>query len=207
MPLHLIEDIEKVGRFAVWKLTENEEELLKLRPLSEEENLRFFSLKNTKRKKEWLTIRILLEYLTEKNFSINYLPNGKPLLLSPKYFLSISHSDNFVVVFISKLREVGIDIEKNRENMVLLKDKFLLPEESQKIDNTDNELLHVFWGAKEAMYKMYSTYNPLFTKHLTISYIDYKKGTAIGNIKKENLNEAINLIFRKIEDNTLVFCY
>jgi len=207
MPLYLKENIKYVGTFAIWELTESEEELLQLRPLSEEENKEFSSLKNSKRKKEWLTNRILLEHLVGKNFSIDYLPDGKPLLLKPKLFLSISHSENFVVVFISKNREIGIDIEKNRKDIGLLKHKFLLDEELQIIDNSDIQLLHIYWGAKEAMYKMYSSYHPLFTEHLSLSCIDNQKGTAIGRIEIENFKQTVNVIFKQIEDNMLVYCF
>ena len=207
MPLHLTENIDSVGVFAIWKLAESEDELLKLRPLSEQENKEFSYLKNSKRRKEWLANRILLEHLAGKDFAIDYLPNGKPLLLNPKLILSISHSENFVAVFVSENREIGIDIEKNRDNIKLLKHKFLLLEESQSMDNADNQLLHIFWGAKEAMYKMYSSHCPLFTEHLTVSCVDYQRCTAIGNIKKGDFNKVVTLIFRQIENNTLVCCF
>jgi len=205
MPLYKKENIEHIGTFSIWKLTESEKELLQLRPLSEEEKDCFFPLKNSKRKKEWLTIRILLEELVGKDFLLNYLPNGKPVLLKPKMFLSISHSKDFVAVFVSKNKEIGIDIEKNKENINLLKNKFLLPEEINTVNN--NQLLHIYWGAKESMYKMYSFCSPLFTEHLSVYFIDYQKGTAIGKIKKEDFTKTVNIIFRQIEDNTLVCCF
>ena len=207
MPLHLIKSIENTGTFAIWKLTESEDELLRLRPLSEKEKDYFTSLKNNKRRKEWLANRILLEHLIGKKFSLNYLSNGKPVLLNPKLFLSISHSNNFVAVFVSNNREIGIDIEQIKETIGLLKDKFLLPEESQLIDVSNSRLLHIYWGAKEAMYKMYSSSRPLFTEHLSVFCIDYQKGTAIGKIKKENLDTTVNIIFQQIEDNMLICCY
>ena len=207
MPLYLTENIEDTGTLAIWKLTESEEDLLQLRPLSEQENTIFSAIKNSKRRKEWLINRILLNYLAGKDFLIDYLPNGKPLLLKPKWFLSISHSENFVAVFVSQHREIGIDIEKNRENIGLLKHKFLLPEELESIDTADNQLLHVFWGAKEAMYKIYSAHSPLFTEHLSVQYVDYQKCTAIGNIKKGDFNKTITILFRQVEDNTLVCCF
>jgi 4'-phosphopantetheinyl transferase EntD len=205
MPLYTKENVEHIGTFAIWKLTESEDELLQLRPLSEEEKDYFFPLRNSKRRKEWLTIRILLEELVEKDFLLNYLPNGKPVLLKPKLFLSISHSKDFVVVFVSKNKEVGIDIEKNKENIYLLKNKFLLPEEINTANN--NQLLQIYWGAKESMYKMYSFCSPLFTEHLSVYCIDYQKGIAVGKIKKEDFTKIVNIIFQQIEDNTLVCCF
>jgi 4'-phosphopantetheinyl transferase EntD len=207
MPLYLTEQIENVGVFSIWKLTESEEELLQTRPLSQEEKDCFSILKNEKRRKEWLTNRILLSRLLGENFSIDYLPNGKPILKEPSFFLSISHSNDFVAVFISKDKETGIDIERIRGNISSLNRKFLLPEEAKNIDLSDNLLLHLYWGAKEAMYKMYSSYHPLFTEHLSLSNIDTGKGTATGKISMDDLHRTVNIVFRRIEDNLLVYCF
>jgi 4'-phosphopantetheinyl transferase EntD len=207
MPLYLREEIKNVGIFSIWKLTETEEELLQLRTLSSEEKHSFSLLKNEKRRKEWLTSRILLERLLGEDFHIDYLSNGKPVLLQPSFFLSISHSHDFVAVFISKEKVTGIDIEKIRDNIDLLKHKFLLPEELPNIDASDKLLLHIYWGAKEAMYKMYSSYHPLFTEHLSLSCIDYQNRTAKGEIKKGDFHKTINVFFRQIEDNLLVYCF
>ena len=207
MPIHLKENIKNIISIYVWKLTETEEELLLLRPLSTEEYDCFCSLKNGKRRKEWLTNRILLEQAIGKNFSLEYLPDGKPLLRNPDLFLSISHSANFVALCLSKNKNVGIDIEKIRENIASLKHKFLLKKEAQIIDNSDVKLLHIYWGAKEAMYKMYSLYRPLFTEHLLLSCIDIQNGCAIGKIGKEDFNKTVNVIFKQIEDNMLVCCF
>ncbi|MDR1459823.1 MAG: 4'-phosphopantetheinyl transferase superfamily protein [Bacteroidales bacterium] len=207
MPLYIKEDICCAGSFSIWKLTESEEELLQITMLSTKEQNHFLTLKNEKRRKEWLTNRILLRRLLGENFSMDYLPDGKPVLINPSCFLSISHSEDFVAVFISKHREVGIDIERIRENMGLLMHKFLLAEESQHIDASDNLLLHIYWGAKEAMYKMYSSRHPLFTEHLSLSCINRQKGTAIGEIKKEGFHKTVSVFFRQIEDNLLVCCY
>ncbi|MDR0603851.1 MAG: 4'-phosphopantetheinyl transferase superfamily protein [Bacteroidales bacterium] len=207
MPLYLTEEIKNVGLFSIWKLTENEEELLQLITLSQEGKHHFATLKNKKRKKEWLTNRILLNHLLGKDFSIDYLSNGKPILKEPSFFLSISHSNDFVVVFISRHKETGVDIEKIKENIASLKHKFLLPEELQSLNTSNPFLLHVYWGAKEAMYKMYSSYHPLFTEHLSLSDVDCQKGTATGKIMKEDCHKTVNIIFKQIEDNLLVCCF
>jgi 4'-phosphopantetheinyl transferase EntD len=205
MPLYLTEHIQDIAAFSIWKLIESENELLQIRSLSIEENDCFSLLKNEKRRKEWLTNRILLSHLVGE-FSIDYLPNGKPVLIKPSCFLSISHSNDFVAVVVSKDRETGIDVEKIRTNTGTLKHKFLLPEEAQRIDDTDNLLLHVYWGAKEAMYKMYSSHHPLFTEHLSLSDVNTQKGTATGTINKDNFYKTVNIVFMQIEDNVLVYC-
>ena len=205
MPHYLTQEIRNVGLFAVWKLTETEEELLPLYSLSAEETIFFSSLKNERRRIEWLTSRILLQRLLGQNIQIEYLPNGKPILIHPKHLFSLSHSKNFVAVIISEHKEVGIDIEKIR-NIETLKDKFLSPEELKTIDTSKNLILHLYWGAKEAMYKIYSSYHPLFTEHLSLANVDLKKQTAIGMFSKENIHKTVHIAFKQIEDNLLVYC-
>ena len=206
MPLHLIREINNIGLFSVWKLTETEEELLSLRALSAEETECLSNLKAERRRIEWLASRILLQRLFAENIKITYLPNGKPMLVQPNCFFSLSHSKDFVAVIISRNKEVGIDIEKIRNNIDALKDKFLSTEELKTIDTSDNLLLHLYWGAKEAMYKIYSSSQPLFTEHLSLKNINMAAQKSIGIYSKDDVCKTVNLAFEQIEDNLLVYC-
>jgi 4'-phosphopantetheinyl transferase EntD len=207
MPHYLNEHIKAVGTFSLWKLTESEEELLRLRLLSEEENRCFALLKNKNRRREWLSCRIVLQNMLGRDFELYYLPNGKPVLRTPPFTVSISHSKNFAAVFISENKKVGIDIEKIRENIGTLKDRFLLPKEIQLVPSSDFLQLHLYWGAKEAMYKMYSEQQPLFTEHLSLSSIDWQQQKAIGHFHKADMHHDITVHFRQIEADFLVFCF
>ena len=207
MPHYVTQEIENIGCFSVWKLTETEEELLSLRNFSTEEKMFLSNISNSKRRIEWLASRILLQEILGEDFQTEYLSNGKPILIHPKCFLSISHSKDFVAVIVSQQKEVGIDIEKIRDNMETLKDKFLSPEELQTINTSDNLLLHLYWGAKEAMYKIYSSFHPLFTEHLFLSDINLEKQTATGIFAQENIHKTVSVSFLQIEDNLLVCCW
>jgi len=206
MPHYLTQEIKNVGLVAVWKLTETEKELLLLRNLSAKEASYLSNLSNKRRRIEWLASRVLLQKLLEQNIQIDYLPNGKPILTHPNYFFSLSHSKDFVAVIVSEHKEVGIDIEKIRGNMETLKGKFLSLQELKTINSSDNFLLHLYWGAKEAMYKIYSLYHPLFMEHLSLTNVDFKTQTATGLFCQENNQKTVNIIFQQIEDNFLVYC-
>ena len=207
MPHYLTKEIKKIALLSVWKLTETEDELLSMRKLSEEEYSLFSKLKNERRRIEFLATRILLQELLNQDIIIEYLPNGKAILKSPNYHLSLSHSKDFVAVIVSPDKEVGIDIEKMRDNMFSLKEKFLSVEELKTINTSDNLLLHLCWGAKEAMYKMHSSSQPLFTEHLSLENIDFQKQQATGIFSQENLFKKIDMKFQQIEDNLLVYCW
>lgn len=207
MPHSLTQEINRIGLLSVWKLTETEEELLIMRELSEGELSQLSKLKNERRRIEFLASRILLQQLFNQNIEIEYLPNGKPLLVSPNYHVSLSHSKDFVAVIISQNKEVGVDIEKIRDNMERLKEKFLSEKELKTINTSDNLLLHLFWGAKEAMYKMYSSHQPLFTEHLFLENINLETQKASGIVKQDNLYKKVNIQYQQIEDNLLVYCW
>ena len=207
MSHYVTQEIKNVGYLSIWKLTESEDELLPLRNLSTEEKTFLSSITNAKRRIEWLASRILLQEFFGQDFQTEYLPNGKPILIHPKYFLSISHSKDFVAVIVSQQKEVGIDIEKIRDNMEMLKNKFLSSKELQTINTSDNLLLHLYWGAKEAMYKIYSSFHPLFTEHLSLSNINLEKQTATGIFTQENIYKTVSVSFLQIEDNLLVCCW
>lgn len=207
MPHYLTQEINGIGLFSVWKLTEAEKELLAMRNLSKEELSQLSKLKNPKRRIEFLASRILLQQLLNQNIEIKYLSNGKPILISPDYYFSLSHSKDFVAVIISQHKEVGIDIEQMRSNMETLKEKFLSEKELKTINTSDNFLLHLYWGAKEAMYKIYSSYQPLFTEHLFLENIDFKARKASGIVKQGNLYKKTIIQYQQVENNLLVYCW
>ena len=207
MPQYLTQEIDKVGLFSVWKLTETEEELLAMRALSERELSQLGKLKNERRRIEFLASRILLQQLLNRNIEVDYLSNGKPMLITPDYHFSLSHSKDFVAVIVSRDKEVGIDIEKMRDNMERLKEKFLSEQELKAINPSDSLLLHLFWGAKESMYKMYSSFQPLFTEHLFVENINLETQKAVGIVKQEQLCKKTAIQYQQIEDNLLVYCW
>jgi 4'-phosphopantetheinyl transferase EntD len=207
MPHYLTQKTGKTELLSVWKLTETEEQLLSGLNLSEEETLLFSALKNKRRRAEWLATRILLQELFHQHCTITYLPNGKPMLVSPRHYFSLSHSKDFVAVIVSPSKEVGIDVEKRRDNIFDLKEKFLSPAELNTVQPSDNLLLHLYWGAKEAMYKMYSRYQPLFTEHLSLKNIDTQNKKATGIFFQENICKEVEIHFQEIEDNLLVYAW
>jgi 4'-phosphopantetheinyl transferase EntD len=207
MPHYLTQEINGTGLLSVWKLTETEEKLLIMRKLSKEELSQLSKLKSQKRRIEFLASRILLQQLLNQNIEIEYLSNGKPILISPNYYFSLSHSKDFIAIIISQNKEVGIDIEKMRNNMETLKEKFLSKKELKTISTSDNFLLHLYWGAKEAMYKMYSSYQPLFTEHLFLENINLKTQKATGIVKQENFYKKIDIQYQQVEDNLLIYCW
>ena len=187
MPLH--EKIKENNcKIAIWKMKESLEELIHL-----SKSLDISKLKTTKRQKEFLSIRLLLnELLPEAN--ITYNQYGAPEIGSDN-FISISHSKNLAAIIISK-KNVGLDIEKISQKPLKLSSKFM----SHEIhNNLSKEKATLIWSCKEAIFKWHQKGNINFISDVKISpFIIQEKGklTAIFKHKEYTLHyKRINAYF------------
>jgi phosphopantetheinyl transferase (holo-ACP synthase) len=207
MPQFFSEKISDIGEVYVWEVTETEEMLLSLRTLSESEIAHLQLLKNQQKRLHWLAYRVLLGEVLGNDFEINYLEDGKPELIRPKKFLSVSHSKEFAAVFLSDTHTVGIDIEKISDRIQKVYSKFLNETEQKNSNLSDSDLLHFYWGAKEAVYKLFHQHRLLFSEQIHISSINLEKQTAIATVKTAIFQATVPLVFRKIDDYMLVCGY
>jgi 4'-phosphopantetheinyl transferase EntD len=205
--MYLQKEVGQGRRIAVWKLTESVEELLSLHPLRAEQEAEFDTVKADKRKREWLSVRVLLEETLCRKVVLQHLPSGKPILKEPSLHLSVSHSINFVVVFLSPAHPVGVDIEKIRPNMPHLQDKFLHPSERELGLHDNPFLLHLAWGAKEAMFKLSRHRQLLATEHLYLTDVNLVSQTAVGHIRLGNEEKKVHIGFQQLEDHIMVWGY
>ena len=138
----------------VWKIEASFDELSVNIPLTESSKKRLYSMKSEIHQRGYLSVRHLLKEAGYSDFDLYYTKNGKPHLKDGKK-ISITHSFIFSALVISD-KEVGIDIEKNREKIKIIQHKFVNLERG--FINTHDALvdqLTVIWGAKESLYKIY----------------------------------------------------
>ena len=157
MPLYLEKRING-SRLAVWQMTETEEELFAQTALSEGIKSEVENFRSEKRRKEWLTLRILLkDVLGVAHYDdIIYDEKGKPHLQNGKGHISFSHTKNCAAVMFHRTKNIGIDIETIRERIEKVSHKFLSDEEQAFSQNPRRiDMLHIIWGAKEVMFKIY----------------------------------------------------
>ena len=100
----------KEGLVGIWEITEDADSLAAEFNFSDTEKKEFEKISFEKRKKEYITVRLLLESLLNKKPDICYEKSGRPKLNNVDYNLSISHSKDLVVVFLSR-QKIGIDVE------------------------------------------------------------------------------------------------
>lgn len=190
----------------VWKITETETEFVADVVLQDKHQDRLNSMLSEQHRKGFLSVRKLLHEAGYTDFDLMYDAQGKPHLRDGKH-ISITHSFEFSALIISS-KNVGIDIEKQREKIIRIADKFVgsefkfLHPEQNYIEN-----LSIIWGAKEALYKMCNSRSLSFKQDMHIQDFtqNQDKGIALVDCKEMNFNCQFSFHFESFEDYTLVY--
>ena len=177
-------------KIGIWEMDESLSELISLSPDIHVPNY------NNKRKKEFITTRLILNKINESQ-KIKYNKFGAPELNKKKY-ISISHSNKLCTVIVSDLK-AGIDIEKICDRILNISSKFIDLKERKTIDSSKATL---FWCIKEAIYKWNQKGGVNFVKDIQIPKFKLsKKGIVSAIFKKTELI----LNYEKIDDHYLVY--
>jgi len=188
MPLEALVHCQNDTAYAVWRITESEEELRKLLKLTVDQTL-LNSISHPIKRKEWLATRIAYQYLCKSMdmlcYPIKKNSYGKPYiegyLANHSVYISLSHSFPWAGAILSTHMPIGIDIEQPTSQLLEIQNKYLSPTEI--VDSNANiDKLCIYWSAKEAIYKAYAnTYAlPLSSIHIQ-SFIHALQGTIEGH--------------------------
>lgn len=209
MPLLLDREIENNTRVAVWEVQESDDFFISAMGLSKSERAAYSKMK-PHRQKEWLASRYLLHLISsdKKRTTLGKTTTGKPYREGCNKFISLSHSKNLVAAMISDKR-VGLDIQKEEKKIARIQHKFISEAESASLP--DAELLpyyHVFWGAKEGMYKAYGLKELEFKDHMHLYpfrfYLD--KIELKGWVDKDEIFQEYDISVEKIAGAFLIYC-
>ena len=181
MPLTKTKKTEKYT-YAIWKIEENSDHLLKLLKPNKYELKLIKNITNQKRKDQSIAAKILLNYILEKKTTVFY--NGKAPYCKEFSNISITHSDNYAAVLLSE-KKIGIDLQKEEQKIIMLKNKFLSKKNEK--NNYSTEDLHFIWTAKEAIYKTLNEFNCSIKKNIFIAE-NKKTGYFINEYKKIEYN-------------------
>jgi phosphopantetheinyl transferase len=198
----------KDTRVMVWETTEEDSFFLSELNLTEEEHLKYNSLRPF-RKTEWLTSRYLCKLIDNHSHRRCIIKDtyGKPSIEGSDYHISLSHSKNRVAL-IKSPSLVGIDIQKQEDKISRIQHKFISPEEYDRldVDNLDSSF-HIFWGAKECMYKAYGKKEIKFKEHLHLYpfQIHNPQLEIKGWLNKNNIHQDYDIYTDKIDDYYLVY--
>lgn len=215
MPLLFINHPFPDTTFGLWQIAEGEAFFREDLPLSSEEEAELARHQNPLRRLEWLAGRWLLHKLTDAPqriplakdaFSKPFFPNHQNLACS------LSHSRGTVGALISTMDRtelmapysIGCDIQRLTDKMARIAPKFLNVVEALFVEGhppaQQMELNHLFWTAKESLYKAYGLKELDFRKHMRVHqiYWDGQSGHGLGIVEKGNFCQEFRLIFSKV---------
>ena len=189
----------------IWKIEETLDWLVKDIELTDHCQDRVVGMKSEIHQRGFMSIRHLFAEMGYTDHDLYYDENGKPHLKDGKY-ISITHSFNFTAIIISK-DEVGIDIEKQRDKILKIAEKFTPLKEYHTLANEEALIrkLTIVWGAKESIYKLYSQSGLGFLQHINITDFDFDDKKTTGKVYFKGKNSNYNLEFLEFEGFTCVY--
>ncbi|HWA32546.1 MAG TPA: 4'-phosphopantetheinyl transferase superfamily protein [Cyclobacteriaceae bacterium] len=204
MPVIKIHALGKHQAWAVWHITETEDELsrtaMEICP---------DKIINQQKRLEWTAARAMARTILESfgaaYFGIDKNEFGKPFLKNNPHHISLSHSYPYVMVQIDDQHDIGVDLEQPKEKLRIVARRVFSESE---VNDAANDLvkLCIYWCAKEALYKYYGKRNLLFTDHLKVDPFHLgSKGYLVGRIAFDGNETIVHLQYLVERDYVLVF--
>ena len=214
MPLLLITHPFSDASFGLWQIAEEEAFFRKDLPLTEVEEQEFARHFNPLRRLEWLAGRWLLHKISD---APQRLPLAKDAFSKPFFpenqdlGCSLSHSKGVVGALLVKNDSaegpfpmaIGCDIQLLTKKMTAIAHKFLNEPEKNWVNERPEaeylDLLHLFWTAKESLYKAYGLKELDFRGHIFVREIHWDGwiGTGLGKVEKGSFRQDFQLVFSK----------
>ena len=176
---------------AIWEMTESLTDLKKI-----SENIKFLEYKSDKRNKEFILTKLLIQNILPEAV-LTYNKYGAPEI-NTNDFISISHSNNLVVIAVSKSK-VGVDIEKIDDRSIKLASKFI---SNENIANLSIKKATLIWCCKEAIYKWHQKGNLNFKDDIKIESFDVKES---GEIFANFNDNKLTLNYKEFNRHFLVY--
>ncbi len=199
--------IKPEGELGIWKIQEEESFFYAKLDLSEKEKKHLDTIKGHL-KIEWLASRYLLHKMSGRETRGQLVKDeyGKPTLEHSEYHISLSHSSQLAAVAAGPAI-VGIDIQKIVEKMQRIAPKFMNQNEFASLGKNQLLQMHVYWGAKECLYKSYGKRKLDFKKHILIDpfRMEREYGIISGKVVKDDFYQSYEIVYQKIEDYLLVY--
>ena len=205
MPIYKSYIPNSFTRVKVWKISESYQELLSSIDLSKNTIEKLNNVQSDVGKREILSIRHLLKEFGFSDNDLYYDENGKPML-SNKQNISISHSKLFSSIIISDFN-VSIDIEKVRDKIAKVSDKFIDYEYSF-LGNLNNEVerLTLIWCIKECIYKISNEKLPfIFKNNCIVTPFNLQDSFVISWLKFNRIILSFKSYLHTFEDYKLVY--
>lgn len=205
MPLYKTITVNDNTKVLIWKIEESLEELCKGVLLTAHCQTRVDGMLSEMHRRGFLSVRHLLAIAGYTDSDLFYDDDGKPHLKDGKC-ISITHSYTFSGIIISD-SEVGIDIEKQRDKILKIANKFTPLKEYRTLANDEAVIrkLTIVWGAKESLYKLYAEKGVSFLHHIDIKDFPFEAGESTGDVIFHGKISTYQLYFIEFEGFTCVY--
>ena len=205
MPLYKTITVNPTTKVLIWKIEESFEELCKGTGLTDNCANRVANMKSDLHRRGFMSVRHLLALAGYSDFDLFYDENGKPHLKDGKK-ISITHSFIFSAIIVSDM-EVGIDIEKQRNKILRIANKFTPIEEYRTIANEDALIrkLTIVWAAKESLYKSFSEKSVSFLQHINVDEFELDDKITTARVNYKGKETIYNIEFLEFEEFTCAY--
>ncbi len=205
MPLYKSISVNSQTTVKIWKIEESYDELFEPLDLKPQSLERVLGMKSELHQRGFLSVRHLLREFGYTDQDLFYDDNGKPHLKDGKH-ISITHSFTFSGVIVSD-KEVGIDIEMQRDKIAVIAHKFVDYEFNYLDKSADDYInkLTVIWGIKESLYKLFATPGMLFKEHFLVIPFTFEEGETIAWIDYKDRKYRYNTAFLEFEGFTCAY--
>ncbi|MEY3051306.1 MAG: hypothetical protein RLY31_1091 [Bacteroidota bacterium] len=163
-----------------------------------------------RRRLEWTAARWLLHQMLCEAGHTGRIPvvkdaQGKPFLADSPLHISLSHSGTLVAAALSTT-PVGVDLQRKNEKIIRVSHKFVGEAEEESLTDASRlEHLHLYWCAKEALYKAYGAREVDFRRHLFVEPFPFtEKGFAQAWVRTPSAKKEYRLTFETAADYFLV---
>ncbi|SCY76415.1 4'-phosphopantetheinyl transferase family protein [Flavobacterium caeni] len=206
MPLYRTIHHDPHTQIHIWKITERESDLLSQVTLNEKNQLRLQGMKSELHRRGFLSVRKLLQHVGYSDFDLYYDQTGKPHLHDGRH-ISITHSHEFSAIVLSD-QNIGIDMEKQREKIKIIADKFTAPLEETYLNRESDDYIQkltVIWGTKEAIFKVRNEIGISFKDHIALLPFEINDQKANAILSFNQTTADFSVCFEEIENFTLVY--
>ncbi len=205
MPLYKTITVDSATKVLIWKIDESFEKLRQDIQLSSHCQNKLQAMKSDRHKRGFMSIRHLLHIAGYQDHDVTYDQDGKPHL-NDEHYISITHSFQFSGIIISK-RPVGIDIEKKREKILRIANRFTPLDEYRTLANNHAIIrkLSIVWGAKESIYKIMNIRGLSFLEHIYVDDFDFEDQKTKAVVYYDNINHKFALEFTEFEGFSCVY--
>ena len=206
MPVYLKIEAENGNRVLVWQITESLEELQAMVQLSDEDEATLNTFRFEPRKREWLTVRVLVKELLGDDCRICYKESGAPFFKDKDLYIGISHTNGFAGVSVAPYA-TALDMEKASPRIERVYKRFVRDDEMAFIPEHERiDYFNAIWAAKETLFKLFDRRDVVFKERFVICpFILSNEGEITAQVNFDGIHSDVLMKYKETPYFTLIY--